>query len=511
MIQMSNSINRDNLHKTNCNCSLSDDNLPKSSQTLDNFTKGNQSGDNLFCDNIQKTAAKIRLGRLSASDLIAESLKKIQKNSDLNAVLWRDDSSATERANAVDSGKINGILAGIPIIIKDNIDVKGLPVTCGSAAFKNNIADKNAVVVDRLLSHGAVIVGKSNMDEFAMGSSNTTSAFGNVINPLDTSAVPGGSSGGSAASVAAGLCFASLGSDTGGSIRQPASYCGIVGLKPTYGSVCGIGCFPLAPSMDQIGPLARNVSDCALIYGAICDAGIDEFIDIKPAKGKIAVIKEALDAANELKNSSFGNNKKVRAVNNKCCDNSADTFDDYNATGAVKDTLMKAIDHLKASGCEVNIVSVPSFMKAHLIYKTLAFSEIAVTMRAVKCGRELLGKEVKKRIMAGRYALDHDKILAKAAVLRKQLTDEMNAALTGVDALLLPTAPSVAFKFNDGSERQEIEFSDMFTQPASIAGLPSLSVPFDTACGLPMGIQLVGKMYGEKTVFGIAKLLMNEE
>ncbi|MCL2675225.1 MAG: amidase family protein [Firmicutes bacterium] len=427
----------------------------------------------------------IKKGEITARELLEATVKHIY-SVNYNAILSLFEEDAFFVADKVDMAiaakEPAGVLAGIPVIIKDNIDVAGYACTCGSGAFRANIAKVDADVVKKLKAAGAVILGKSNMDEFAMGSSNLTSAFGAVKNPFDMKRVPGGSSGGSACAVATHQCFFALGSDTGGSIRQPASYCGVVGLKPTHGSVSGAGCFPLAPSMDQIGPLTRTVGDCAAVFEVLAlaeryDRYGSDFSDIRTAPMRVGVINESLP--------------EIR--------------------GDVSAAFDAAVVTLKARGCEVREVSVPSFIAAHYIYKTVAFAEITQSMRTVGAGRELLGREVKKRVLAGKVVLDSPALLAAGLAARIKLAEEMVFALSEVDVIMLPTAPSVAFRLADDPSKREIKFSDMFTQPASIAGLPSLSVPFfKNAEGLPLGTQFVGKVFREKDIFAAGKLLMGE-
>jgi aspartyl-tRNA(Asn)/glutamyl-tRNA(Gln) amidotransferase subunit A len=444
-----------------------------------------------------KAANLVNSGQISAVELVKATLQHIE-SVDYNAFISVFFEESIKRAEQIDKTKGSLPLKGVPIAIKDNIDIQGVVSTCGSAVFcdssfpesktKNVLgkfkAKENAFVVERLLAAGAIIIGKSNMDEFAMGSSNTTSAFGRVKGPIEPNAVPGGSSGGSACSVATNQCYAALGSDTGGSIRQPASYCGVVGLKPTFGSVSRHGCFPLAPSLDQIGPIARNIADTALVFSVIA-----------------AEDRQDKNTQNKPRNRNFDNMQPKKAV-----------------IGLIKEleSVIKgdaltayslAIKKLENAGCEIKYVEIPHILSAHSIYCSFAFAEIADSMERIKENRHLFGSEVKRRIIAGRLIKKMPDLYQQGCNLRGKLAAEMNAALCGVDCLMMPSAPSAAFSF-DEKNKEEIEFSDIFTQPASIAGLPAVSLPFyNNERGLPVGIQLVGRMFQERVLFETGLLL----
>lgn len=438
----------------------------------------------MIFDSLTVAAARLRSGEYSPKELLDETYRRIEQTH-YNAILHICKDEAFRRAEELEKSSVRGALYGVPVIVKDNIMAQGQPFGCGSAVFAGKTAERNAFIVDKLLAAGAIIIGRANMDEFAMGSSNTTSAYGRVLHPTDPDRVPGGSSGGSACAVATYQCMAALGTDTGGSIRQPAAYCGIVGLKPTYGTVSRSGIFPLAPSFDQAGPLARTVGDCAAVYSAIC--GYDcadeaslrrEYPVFAPrpfVKGRIGIIKEFADYYNE------------------------ETLPVFRA----------ALEKLKADGVEIIELSAPSFKTAAAIYTVIGGEETARSLKNSGGDLNLLGAEAKKRLLVGGYVARHPELKEKAEKCRRQLTAELVNAVESCDAVISPTAPSSAFRFDEDFGRKEIVCSDVFTQPASIAGLPALSVPFGGG-SLPMGIQLFGRAFSEQTLFDIGAFLTDE-
>ena len=410
-------------------------------------------------------------GLISSEEITGSFLIKINA-SELNCFVSLLD--AREQAKRIDEKLkcgFNGRLAGIPIAIKDNMRYKGSVTTCGSKILSGTDCE-DAEVVKRLKAEGAVIIGKTNMDEFAMGSSNTTSAFGPVKNPLNTNCVPGGSSGGSAAAVSAGLCCAALGSDTGGSIRQPASYCGVVGLKPTLGSIPSDGMYALSQDMDQIGPITNNVDDCKLLFEVLSGRSLGE----PDCHGlKIGLLRE---------------------------------YDDWYDADTYK-VIERAKEVLSAAGCTFVELSAPSVNVAFATYCVLGNAQSANNLRSIGNMDERtqkLGREVKKRVLIGEYVLAHPEIIDKAKRVKGRIIRELNAALEQCDIIISPTAPSKAFEFSADRSRKEIVYSDVFTQPPSIAGLPALSVPCVNVDGMPIGVQLVGRKNSEDLLFAVAKL-----
>ncbi|MEL6438574.1 MAG: Asp-tRNA(Asn)/Glu-tRNA(Gln) amidotransferase subunit GatA [Cyanobacteria bacterium J06621_8] len=420
---------------------------------------------------------------------------------------------ALETAQAVDvkiaAGEEIGILEGIPLGVKDNMCTKGIKTTCASQILANFVPPYESTVTQKLNDAGAVVVGKTNLDEFAMGSSTENSGYQTTANPWDISRVPGGSSGGSAAAVAAGECVVSLGSDTGGSIRQPASFCGVVGLKPTYGLVSRFGLVAYASSLDQIGPFSRTVEDSAILLNAI--AGHDPN-DSTSLKVEIPDYTQYLQP--ELKSGL-----KVGII--------TETF----GTGldpVVADTVKGAIAKLEELGAEVKEISCPRFRYGLPVYYMIASSEASANLArydAVKYGiREDaenlvemytstratgFGTEVKRRIMLGTYALSagyYDAYYLKAQKVRTLIKQDFEQAFEDVDVLVCPTSPSTAFKAGEKTDDPlEMYLSDLMTIPVNLAGLPGMSIPcgFDSQ-GLPIGLQLISNVLREDILFHTA-------
>ncbi len=416
---------------------------------------------------------KIVSGEISATEITLDILRKI-KSSDLNCFITvLDAEEQAERIDKMVASGFKGRLAGVPVAIKDNMRYKGFATTCGSKILFGS-DDEDCEVVKRLKAEGAIIVGKTNMDEFAMGSSNTTSAYGAVLNPLDKTRVPGGSSGGSAAAVAAGLCRAALGSDTGGSIRQPASYCGVVGLKPTIGSIDGRGMYALSQDMDQIGPITANVDDNKLMFEVTSGKKVD---DISCRGIRVGLVGQ---------------------------------FDEL-LTADTRKVVESAKRIFGANDCGLVELDMPSVKAASAVYCILGNAQANINLRGIgtKDERgEKLGAEVKKRIIIGEYALHHPEITEAARKVRDRIKREFEAAFELCDIIISPSAPSTAFEFTADRKRNEIVFSDVFTQPPSIAGLPAISVPCVKASdGLPIGLQIISRYYREDLIFAAAKLI----
>ncbi len=419
---------------------------------------------------------------------------------------------ALAQAQAVDekiaAGESIGLLAGIPIALKDNLCTKGIRTTCSSKILENFIPPYESTVTGKLDDAGAVFIGKTNLDEFAMGGSTENSAFQTTGNPWDTTRVPGGSSGGSAAAVAGGQAPISLGSDTGGSIRQPASFCGIVGMKPTYGLVSRFGLVAFASSLDQIGPFGRTVEDTAILLGAI--AGHDPK-DATSLKVKIPDYTKSLkkDTKQPLKGRTVGIIKE--------------TFGD-GLDNKVGDAVTTAIEQLKTLGAEVKTISCPKFDYGVSAYYIIAPCEASANLARYdgvryglranepnllsmynKTRAEGFGDEVKRRIMIGTYALSagyYDAFYLKAQKVRTLIKQDFDAAFKDVDVLVSPTVPTTAFKAGDKDDPLSMYLLDLMTIPVNMAGLPGMSVPcgFDDD-GMPIGLQLVSNVLREDLLF----------
>lgn len=450
----------------------------------------------------------------SAVEIAQEALDRIQAlEPKLHSFLQVTADYALKQAAQVDAriaaGEEIGLLAGIPIGIKDNICTQGIPTTCASRILENFVPPYEATVTQKLMAAGTVMVGKTNLDEFAMGGSTETSAFQLTANPWDLSRVPGGSSGGSAAAVSAGECVVALGSDTGGSIRQPASFCGIVGLKPTYGLVSRYGLVAFASSLDQIGPFARLVEDAAILLGAI--AGYDP-------KDSTSLKVDIPDYTQFLKPDLKG--KKVGVIQ--------ETFGE-GLSPDVEKAVRGAIDQLKDLGAEIVEISCPRFRYGIAAYYIIAPSEASANLArydGVKYGKRVedaenlmemytrtraegFGPEVKRRIMIGTYALSagyYDAYYLKAQKVRTLIKQDFESAFSQVDVLVSPTAPTTAFKAGDKTaDPLSMYLIDLMTIPVNLAGLPGMSLPcgFDKD-GMPVGLQIIGNVLREDHVFQVA-------
>lgn len=453
----------------------------------------------------------------SAVELAQESLDRIQAlEPRLHSFLCVTADRALAQAQQVDAkiaaGEDIGLMAGIPIGIKDNMCTQGIPTTCGSRILQNFVPPYESTVTTRLATAGAMMVGKTNMDEFAMGSSTESSAYQLTANPWDLERVPGGSSGGSAAAVAAGECTVALGSDTGGSIRQPASFCGVVGLKPTYGLVSRYGLVAYASSLDQIGPFGRSVEDVAILLSTI--AGHDPQ-DSTSLKVKVP------DYASSLKPDLLKQRKfRIGIIK--------ETFGE-GLDPVVGKAVMDAIDRLQQLGAEVKEISCPKFRYGLPTYYIIAPSEASANLArydGVKYGfrvenpdnlldmycktrAEGFGAEVKRRIMIGTYALSagyYDAYYLKAQKVRTLIKQDFENAFSQVDVLVCPTSPTTAFKAGEKTDDPiSMYLTDLMTIPVNLAGLPGISLPcgFDAA-GLPIGLQMIGNVLQEETLLQAA-------
>jgi len=451
--------------------------------------------------------------KVSSVELTKAALGRIEKvEGDVKALVTVTGELALKQARQADkriaAGDMNP-LTGVPCIIKDVICTKGVKTTCSSKILENFTPPYDATVMTKLKGCGAVMLGKANMDEFAMGSSTENSAFFTTRNPWDLKRVPGGSSGGSAAAVAAAEAIYALGSDTGGSIRQPASFCSVTGLKPTYGRVSRYGLVAFASSLDQIGPLTQDVTDAALVLNAI--SGHDE-CDSTSVPLPVPDYTQCLTG--DIKGMKLGIPKE------------------YFAEGmqpGVADAVNKAIAGLEEMGAKIDRnVSLPSTPYALAVYYIIAPSEASANLArydGVKYGyscqdadnmweamektREYgFGAEVKRRIMLGTYALSagyYDAYYLKAQKVRTLIRREFDAAFEKYDALVTPTSPSVPFKIGEKvDDPLQMYLSDVFTIPVNIAGLPAISIPAGFVDGLPVGLQIIGKPFAEETILKIA-------
>ena len=422
----------------------------------------------------------------------------------LNCILWTDEARALADAAAVDALPQAGALAGIPFVAKDNIATTHLQTTCGSRILQGYVSPYEATVIARLRDAGAVLVGKTNCDEFAMGSSNENSAYGPVLNPIDRTRVPGGSSGGSAASVAAGIVRIALGSETGGSVRQPASYCGIVGVKPTYGRVSRFGLVAFASSLDQIGVFGTTVDDAALALEVI--AGRDSR-DATSADCPVDAYRKS--RTNDLAGVVIGRPRE---------------YFPSSLDPRILRLCDEALDRLRARGATVRDVSLPHTDLAIPVYYIIAPAEASSNLArfdGVRYGlrieakglREMydstrtlgFGPEVTRRILLGTYVLSagyYDAYYRKAQQVRGLISrDFANVFGSGVHLLFTPTTPSTAFEFGAKSDPYEMYLNDIFTATANLAGVPAISVPIGDVDGLPAGGQLIARHFDEQMMF----------
>jgi aspartyl-tRNA(Asn)/glutamyl-tRNA(Gln) amidotransferase subunit A len=462
---------------------------------------------------IKNLQSDLLAGRITCVQLVEESIKSIEAKKQLNAFLEVFSASALEQAKRVDEkikAKTAGKLAGVIIGLKDNICYKGHKVSASSKILEGFESLYSSTVVERLLAEDAIIIGRLNCDEFAMGSSNENSAFGKVLNPLNEKTVPGGSSGGSAAAVAAGLCHVALGSDTGGSIRQPASFTGTVGFKPTYGRISRWGLIAYASSFDQIGPITKTVDDAALLLEVM--AGKDDY-DTTASQKEVG---NYVDALNDKKNYKI-------AYLKECVE--SDGLD-----SEVKKHTLAALDKLKASGHTVEGVDFPyldflvptyyvlttaeassnlsRFDGVHFGYRSPNATDLESTYK--KTRSEGFGKEVQRRIMLGTFVLSagyYDAYYSKAQKVRNKIRQKTRDILSQYDFIVTPSTPGTAFEFGKNSaDPIKMYLEDIFTVQANIVGCPAISVPNGThSNGLPIGLQIMGRDFEEGNLLNLAK------
>ena len=474
---------------------------------------------------LESLTNSIRSGGTTARAAVEFSVNAADRlNQTLNAFLEVDRTGALRRADEIDKNlervsteKASSVLAGIPIALKDNICVRGMQASCGSKILGDYHPPYNATVTERLLEAGAVIVGKTNCDEFAMGSSNENSAFGVVRNPWDVTRVPGGSSGGSAAAVAAGIVPAALGSDTGGSVRQPASLCGVVGLKPTYGRNSRYGLVAFASSLDQIGVFARRVRDVAQVLGVIAGRDVHDATTADVAVPDYAALLDgdtSGEFAGKLKGARIGFPPALFGAG----------LDEE-----VASSVKAVVEVYRSLGAEIVEVELPHASYAIAVYYIIATAEASSNLARFdgvrygfraeeapelrqmyrKTREEGFGAEVKRRIMLGTYVLSagyYDAYYRKAQQVRTLIKEDFRKAFESCDAIITPTAPTAAFAIGEKvDDPLAMYLNDIYTVTANLAGVPGISVP----CGLsstrlPIGFQLLGPYWSEPTLFKLA-------
>ncbi len=461
---------------------------------------------------ISELSTKLHSGEISSVELTKEYIKAIEEaNETLNAYVHTTFDAALAGAEAADKMMKEGnasILCGIPMTLKDNMCTDGLLTTCCSKILDGFKPYYDAAVWEKLKAKGAVLLGKTNMDEFAMGSTSESSCYGAPLNPRNTGHVTGGSSGGVAAAVCANLAAYGLGSDTGGSIRQPASYCGIVGLKPTYGAVSRYGLIAYGSSLDQIGPMTYSVKDAALVFDAI------KGVDLRDQTSKSYDYGNLLETLNQ-------------DVKGKKIGVAEEFFDGIDSD--MKAQIFEAIKFFEKNGAEIVPIKLPALKQALPVYYIIACAEASSNLgrydgiryghrttsyesiddMIYKTRSEGFGDEVKRRIMLGTYVLSsgyYDAYYKKACVIREEIIREFDEIFSKCDALIAPNAPTTATPLNyKGTSSVEMYQSDICTVPINIAGIPSISIPCGKdAKGLPIGMQIMGKKFDEATILNLA-------
>lgn len=459
----------------------------------------------------------LKKGEYSSRELTDAYIAQIENtDSEIGAYITTDFETALKKAEAVDKKRLSGEslepLAGIPCAIKDNICTKGVKTTCASKMLENYIPPYDACVIEELKKADVVILGKLNMDEFAMGSTTENSAFKTTKNPADITCVPGGSSGGSAACVAAKEAAFTLGSDTGGSIRQPASFCGVVGMKPTYGTVSRYGLVAFASSLDQIGPLTSTVKDNAIVLNAISCADKRDATNIYKSQGDFTE-----DIGKGIKGMKIGLPKE---------------FFGEGISHDVKTAVFEAAERMKNEGAEIVDISMPSIDNALAAYYIISSAEASSNLSRFdgvrygyrtdcfenihdlykKSRSEGFGKEVKRRIMLGTFALSsgyYDAYYKKALQIRSIVMNDFENSFKKCDFILSPVAPTVAYKLGEKSKNPlEMYMGDAYSVPVNIAGVPAISVPCGRGEGnMPVGAQLIGPAFSEKMLYRAAAVL----
>lgn len=495
-------------------------------------------------DLIKLTIVQAREGlknkEFSATELASAYFEQIEKrDKEVHAYLTLTQDLALAQAKKADERIAQGLplepLEGMPCSIKDLILVEGIKCTAGSKILENYIAPYDATVIKKLKQAGAVLLGKTNLDEFAMGSSTENSAYGATGNPQDLKCVPGGSSGGSAASVAGGEALFSLGTDTGGSIRQPASFCGVVGLKPTYGAVSRYGAIAMASSLDQIGPLAKNVEDCKAVFDVIKGADRQDSTSMETGNGQGlgGSYRQALSGyvTDKLSRNGLSNREKLNDLR-------VGLPKEYFAQGIdpeVEKSVKAAISQLAAAGARIEEVSLPHTQYALACYYVIMPSEVSANLArydGIKYGQstidnqqltinslldvylktrgQYLGVEPRRRVMLGTYVLSagyYDAYYLRAQKVRTKILQDFQKAFKEVDLIMAPTSPTTAFKIGEKiDDPVKMYLSDIYTVPVNLAGLPALSLPCGRVDGLPVGLQIIGKHFSEDLIFQVARV-----
>ena len=464
---------------------------------------------------LSQVQSDLKSGKLNLPQLVEYYLSNIRKNSHLNAFLsvYGDETLIEARRiqEKFDQGKA-GKLAGLVVAIKDVLCYQDHPLQCGSKILEGFQSQFNATAIQRLLDEDAIIIGRLNCDEFAMGSSNENSAFGPVRNPVDTDRVPGGSSGGSAAAVAADLCLAALGTDTGGSVRQPAAFCGVVGMKPTYSRISRYGLAAYASSFDTIGIVSHTVEDSAILLEIM--AGNDTMdstssteptenysdIEIGSEKFKVGVIGQSFQGAvdNDIRNAT---KEVVRLLQQEGHEVNEVDFE-------ILDYALPTYYILTTAEASSNLSRYDGIRYGH---RTSEQADLIETY--TKSRSEGFGEEVKRRILLGTFVLSasyYDAYYTKAQKVRRLVRDKLTSLFKEFDFLILPTTPTTAFKIGQTSDPLEMYLADLFTVPASVAGMPAISIPVDTdSKGLPIGLQVVSDSFTEKKLLAFSQYLMN--
>ena len=459
---------------------------------------------------IKEIKKMISQKEISNKEIVQEVYKLINENSHLNAFVTLNEENSLKQADNLDNNPSEMALAGIPIAQKDLFCTKGLRTTCGSKILDNFIPPYSATVIENLENAGCISVGKTNMDEFAMGSSNETSYFGNVHNPWGDKLVPGGSSGGSASAVAAGIVPAASGTDTGGSIRQPASLCGITGLKPTYGRVSRWGMIAFASSLDQAGPMARTVEDCALLLNEMCSHDI---------KDTTSLDEDIPNFENDLNQSLKG--KKIGVVKD---------LDLSSLDNDVVSVYEDSLNEFVSLGAELKDISLPNLALSVPTYYVVAPAECSSNLSrfdGVKFGRrsenpkdleelyiqtrsEGFGDEVKRRILIGSYVLSagyYDAYYKKAQQVRRLIKKDFDEAFSNVNVIMTPTTRGPAFEMGSkGSDPIQMYLEDLFTISANLAGLPAMSLPNGNIDKKPIGLQIIGNFLDESTILNFGHM-----
>ena len=468
----------------------------------------------IISQNLTELIKNIKDKKISSEEVTKSFIEKAEKAKTLNCYITEDFDSAIKKAKKFDSKpNFKCKLPGIPIAVKDLFCTEGVKTTAGSKILNNFIPTYESTVTQNLWNEGGILLGKLNCDEFAMGSSNETSFFGNVQSPIDKNLVPGGSSGGSASALASNLTPVTIGTDTGGSIRQPASFTGTVGLKPTYGSCSRYGIVAFASSLDQAGSMAKNVKDCALLHEIISSYDLKDSTSIDFKRNNYSEL-----LTNNIKGKKIGIPKEYRVDG---------------MPKEIEDLWAKGIEYIKECGADTMDISLPHTSYALPTYYIVAPAEASANLArydGVKYGYRAekfddledmycntrskgFGSEVKRRILIGTYVLSagyYDAYYLRAQKVRTKIVNDFNNAFNSCDVILTPTAPTGAFEVGANMSPIEMYMNDIFTVPASLAGLPAISVPGGlTEDKKPLGLQLIGKPFDEETVLAFANVIEN--